>query len=73
MKLVRPVTLGLVAALGLTACGPAHPEAPAPRALPTASVQVHVVQMTESAGQVQAIGRVKNTRESTIARAGCFA
>jgi multidrug efflux system membrane fusion protein len=67
MFLVRPHTLGLAAALGLAACSPEHPEAHAPRVLPTADVQVRTVELSASSGQIHAIGRIKNARESTIA------
>lgn len=38
-----------------------------PRSLPTAEVRVQTMKLTDTAGSVHAIGRVKNARESTIA------
>jgi membrane fusion protein, multidrug efflux system len=49
------------------ATGCSHPEAkPAPQPLPTATVQVRAVQSSTEGGALQAIGRIKNVRESTI-------
>ncbi|MCK6545200.1 efflux RND transporter periplasmic adaptor subunit [Myxococcota bacterium] len=60
-------TLVLAAGLGLAACGPEAAKPVVAKALPAADVRVQTVKMTDSAGMVHAIGRVKNARESTIA------
>lgn len=53
-------------ALGTGCSGEVHAEASA-HELPTAAVRVETLEARRDAGQFHAVGRVKNTRESTIA------
>lgn len=61
--IITTLSLG---ALALSACEAPPPAAPKPRELPPATVKVQKLELDGDAGQLEAVGRVKYHRESTV-------
>lgn len=66
MKNSSPIFSVALGALALTACGAPHPSKATPRDLPTADVRVQVLSLQGDTSQLEAVGRVKNLKESTV-------
>lgn len=66
MKPNTVITTVSLGALALMACEAPPPAAPKPRDLPPASVKVETLELDQDAGQLEAVGRVKYHRESTV-------
>lgn len=62
-NLIATVSIG---ALALMACEAPPPAKPKPRDLPPATVQIQTLELDSGKGQLEAVGRVKYKRESTV-------